>query len=91
MGVYSVCVIGMYNLLCKTFAAQIFLSHQFVLCLASGLLLFSDGPLNPDSQSWNMSDMFRPFQTLLYKIRSVTKQTDFYRVITDAVATSHNI
>ena len=37
----------------------------------SGLLNFADGPLNPDHQSVNMSDMFRPFQTLLYKIRSV--------------------
>ena len=91
MGVYSVCVLLECIPICVKLAAQIFLSHQFVLSLASGLLLFSDGPLNPDSQSWNMSDMFRPFQTLLYKIRSVTKQTDFYRVITDTVATSRNI
>ncbi|KAL8563692.1 hypothetical protein ACOMHN_050520 [Nucella lapillus] len=41
------------------------------LAIVCGLLVFGDGPLNPDNQSLNMSDMFRPFQTLLYKIREL--------------------
>lgn len=41
------------------------------LAIVCGLLVFPDGPLNPDSPSWNMSDMFRPFQTLLFKIREL--------------------
>lgn len=41
------------------------------LAIICGLLIYADGPLNPDSHSWNMSDMFRPFQTLLYKIREL--------------------
>lgn len=35
----------------------------------SGLLIYPEGPLNPDMDPMNMSEMFRPFQTLLYKIR----------------------
>ncbi|GFO05208.1 lateral signaling target protein 2 homolog [Plakobranchus ocellatus] len=37
----------------------------------SGVLIFKDGPLNPDNDPWNISEMFRPFQTLLLKIREL--------------------
>ena len=39
----------------------------------SGLLIYPEGPLNPDMDPMNMSEMFRPFQTLLYKIRYESK------------------
>ena len=39
----------------------------------SGLLIYPEGPLNPDMDPMNMSEMFRPFQTLLYKIRYGSK------------------
>ncbi|XP_060076586.1 lateral signaling target protein 2 homolog [Ylistrum balloti] len=41
------------------------------LAMISGLLVFPEGPLNPDMQSSSMSEMFRPFQTLLLKIREL--------------------
>ncbi|OWF38353.1 lateral signaling target protein 2 homolog [Mizuhopecten yessoensis] len=41
------------------------------LAMISGLLVFPEGPLNPDMQPSNMSEMFRPFQTLLLKIRDL--------------------
>lgn len=41
------------------------------LAMISGLLVFPEGPLNPDMQPSNMSEMFRPFQTLLLKIREL--------------------
>ncbi|XP_046340087.2 lateral signaling target protein 2 homolog [Haliotis rufescens] len=41
------------------------------LAIVSGLVVFREGPLNPDNDPWNMSDMFRPFQTLLFKIREL--------------------
>ncbi len=36
--------------------------------------MYPEGPLNPDKDPVNMSEMFRPFQTLLYKIRLVPVQ-----------------
>lgn len=39
------------------------------LCTCSGLLVYPEGPLNPDLEPSNISEMFRPFQTLLHKIR----------------------
>uniref|UniRef100_A0A2C9JKS4 FYVE-type domain-containing protein n=1 Tax=Biomphalaria glabrata TaxID=6526 RepID=A0A2C9JKS4_BIOGL len=41
------------------------------LAIVSGVLIFKDGPLNPDNDPWNISEMFRPFQTLLLKIREL--------------------
>ncbi|CAL1538984.1 unnamed protein product [Lymnaea stagnalis] len=41
------------------------------LAIVSGVLVFKDGPLNPDNDPWNISEMFRPFQTLLLKIREL--------------------
>ncbi|ELT87597.1 hypothetical protein CAPTEDRAFT_179856 [Capitella teleta] len=41
------------------------------LAIVVGLLVYPEGPLNPDLDPTNMSEMFRPFQTLLYKIRSL--------------------
>lgn len=41
------------------------------LAIVSGVLIFKDGPLNPDNDPWQISEMFRPFQTLLIKIREL--------------------
>lgn len=35
----------------------------------SGLLIYPNGPLNPLCDRLEMSEMFRPFQTLLIKIK----------------------
>lgn len=43
----------------------------FHLWCFSGLLVYPEGPLNPDMDPLSMSEMFRPFQTLLFKIRLV--------------------
>jgi hypothetical protein len=43
-----------------------------MLCfIYSGLLVYPEGPINPDMDPMKMSEMFRPFQMLLYKIRFV--------------------
>lgn len=42
------------------------------LAIVSGLVIFPAGPLNPDTKSHDMSEMFRPFQSLLKRIRYVT-------------------
>ncbi|XP_032523208.2 lateral signaling target protein 2 homolog [Danaus plexippus] len=41
------------------------------LAIVSGLLIYSSGPLSIDRPPEEMSDMFRPFRTLLHKIRSL--------------------
>ncbi|CAH1783192.1 unnamed protein product [Owenia fusiformis] len=41
------------------------------LAIVCGLLVFPEGPLNPDLVPQHMSEMFRPFQTLLFKIREL--------------------
>lgn len=41
------------------------------LAIVSGLLIYSNGPLSIDKSPEEMSDMFRPFRTLLHKIRSL--------------------
>lgn len=41
------------------------------LAVVCGVHIFKDGPLNPDNDPWNISEMFRPFQTLLLKIREL--------------------
>lgn len=35
----------------------------------SGLVVYADGPLNLDRKAEDMSELFRPFHTLLRKIR----------------------
>jgi len=42
-----------------------------MLCSSSGLVIHPEGPLNPDKDPLSISEMFRPFQTLLFKIRYV--------------------
>lgn len=41
------------------------------LAIVSGLIIHPEGPLNPDKDPMSLSEMFRPFQTLLYKIREL--------------------
>lgn len=43
-----------------------------LFCLeCSGLVVYADGPLNLDRKVEDMSELFRPFHTLLRKIRCV--------------------
>ena len=44
----------------------------------SGLLIHPEGPLNPDLDPSNISEMFRPFQTLLQKIRYIYTFNESY-------------
>ncbi|XP_070539752.1 lateral signaling target protein 2 homolog [Ptychodera flava] len=41
------------------------------LAIVCGLLIYPDGPLNCDMEPCEMSEMFRPFHSLLYKIREL--------------------
>ncbi|XP_037504297.1 lateral signaling target protein 2 homolog isoform X2 [Rhipicephalus sanguineus] len=41
------------------------------LAIVAGLVLFSDGPLNVDNDSSSLSELFRPFYSLLCKIREL--------------------
>ncbi|XP_063236770.1 lateral signaling target protein 2 homolog [Bacillus rossius redtenbacheri] len=41
------------------------------LAIVTGLLVFPDGPLSLDQPPYDMSEMFRPFRTLLFKIREL--------------------
>ncbi|KAF4532750.1 hypothetical protein B566_EDAN007717 [Ephemera danica] len=41
------------------------------LAIVSGLLVFPDGPLCLDKPAAEMSEMFRPFQTLLHRVREL--------------------
>ncbi|XP_022098309.1 lateral signaling target protein 2 homolog isoform X2 [Acanthaster planci] len=41
------------------------------LVIVSGLLIFPDGPLNMERDSRNISELFRPFQGLLLKIKEL--------------------
>lgn len=41
------------------------------LAIVAGLLLFPDGPLNVDKDSSSLSELFRPFYSLLCKIREL--------------------
>ncbi|XP_075874209.1 lateral signaling target protein 2 homolog isoform X1 [Nelusetta ayraudi] len=41
------------------------------LAIVCGLVVYSDGPLNLDQKSEDMSELFRPFRTLLKKIRDL--------------------
>ncbi|KAM8917502.1 lateral signaling target protein 2 homolog isoform 2-T2 [Spinachia spinachia] len=41
------------------------------LAIVCGLVVYSEGPLNLDRKSENISELFRPFRTLLKKIRDL--------------------
>ncbi|KAM9355061.1 lateral signaling target protein 2 homolog isoform 3-T3 [Pholidichthys leucotaenia] len=41
------------------------------LAIVCGLIVYSEGPLNLDRKSEDMSELFRPFRTLLKKIRDL--------------------
>ncbi|XP_042893232.1 lateral signaling target protein 2 homolog isoform X2 [Penaeus japonicus] len=41
------------------------------LAIVAGLVMFPDGPLNLDREPRNLSELFRPFRTLLTKIREL--------------------
>ncbi|XP_076367763.1 lateral signaling target protein 2 homolog [Tachypleus tridentatus] len=41
------------------------------LAITCGLLIYPDGPLNVDGDPSEMSELFKPFYTLLYKIREL--------------------
>ncbi|XP_013392994.1 lateral signaling target protein 2 homolog [Lingula anatina] len=41
------------------------------LAIVCGLVIYPDGPLNPLQEPKSMSEMYRPFQTLLLKIREL--------------------
>ncbi|KAK7076547.1 Lateral signaling target protein 2 [Halocaridina rubra] len=41
------------------------------LAIVAGLVIFPEGPLNLDRDSRNLSELFRPFRTLLSKIREL--------------------
>lgn len=44
--------------------------NYWLVCLeCSGLVVYADGPLNLDRKVEDMSELFRPFHTLLRKIR----------------------
>ncbi|NXD34947.1 LST2 protein, partial [Copsychus sechellarum] len=43
------------------------------LAIVCGLVVYSEGPLNLDHKPEDMSELFRPFHTLLRKIRQVIK------------------
>ncbi|NXM80653.1 LST2 protein, partial [Oenanthe oenanthe] len=45
------------------------------LAIVCGLVVYSEGPLNLDHKPEDMSELFRPFHTLLRKIRQVIKIT----------------
>ncbi|XP_059050576.1 lateral signaling target protein 2 homolog [Achroia grisella] len=52
------------------------------LAIVSGLLIYSTGPLSIDNPPDEMSDMFRPFRTLLHKIRSLLWTLDRRELVT---------
>ncbi|XP_067935880.1 lateral signaling target protein 2-like [Watersipora subatra] len=41
------------------------------LAIVTGLVFFPQGPLNPDRRSQDLSELFRPFQSLLKRIREL--------------------
>ncbi|NXQ62665.1 LST2 protein, partial [Anthoscopus minutus] len=45
------------------------------LAIVCGLVVYSEGPLNLDHKPEDMSELFRPFHTLLRKIRQVIKDS----------------
>lgn len=41
------------------------------LAIVCGLIIYPEGPLNPDQTPGDISELFRPFQSLLNRVRSV--------------------
>ncbi|NXO66759.1 LST2 protein, partial [Phainopepla nitens] len=52
------------------------------LAIVCGLVVYSEGPLNLDHKPEDMSELFRPFHTLLRKIRQVIRQ-DLLQTLTE--------
>ncbi|NXV36760.1 LST2 protein, partial [Rissa tridactyla] len=52
------------------------------LAIVCGLVVYSEGPLNLDHKPEDMSELFRPFHTLLRKIRQVI-QWDLLQTLTE--------
>ncbi|NWU49143.1 LST2 protein, partial [Dromas ardeola] len=52
------------------------------LAIVCGLVVYSEGPLNLDHKPEDMSELFRPFHTLLRKIRQV-RQRDLLQTLTE--------
>ncbi|NWT86798.1 LST2 protein, partial [Lanius ludovicianus] len=53
------------------------------LAIVCGLVVYSEGPLNLDHKPEDMSELFRPFHTLLRKIRQVIKDRDLLQTLTE--------
>ncbi|XP_061599632.1 lateral signaling target protein 2 homolog isoform X1 [Cololabis saira] len=52
------------------------------LAIVCGLVVYSEGPLNLDRKSEDMSELFRPFRTLLKKIRDLLQTLTDEELIT---------
>lgn len=52
------------------------------LAIVCGLVVYSEGPLNLDRKSGDMSELFRPFRTLLKKIRDLLQTLTEEELIT---------
>ncbi|XP_067469869.1 lateral signaling target protein 2 homolog [Thunnus thynnus] len=52
------------------------------LAIVCGLVVYSEGPLNLDRKSEDMSELFRPFRTLLKKIRDLLQTLTEKELIT---------
>ncbi|XP_073340263.1 lateral signaling target protein 2 homolog isoform X2 [Pagrus major] len=52
------------------------------LAIVCGLVVYSEGPLNLDQKSEDMSELFRPFRTLLKKIRDLLQTLTDEELIT---------
>ncbi|KAL3049191.1 hypothetical protein OYC64_008630 [Pagothenia borchgrevinki] len=52
------------------------------LAIVCGLVVYSDGPLNLERKSEDMSELFRPFRTLLKKIRDLLQTLSDEELIT---------
>ncbi|NWW20438.1 LST2 protein, partial [Falcunculus frontatus] len=53
------------------------------LAIVCGLVVYSEGPLNLDHKPEDMSELFRPFHTLLRKIRQVINDRDLLQTLTE--------
>uniref|UniRef100_A0A8C2ZEP3 Lateral signaling target protein 2 homolog n=1 Tax=Cyclopterus lumpus TaxID=8103 RepID=A0A8C2ZEP3_CYCLU len=52
------------------------------LAIVCGLVVYSEGPLNLDRKSEDMSELFRPFRTLLKKIRDLLQTLNEEEIMT---------
>ncbi|KAM3870840.1 lateral signaling target protein 2 homolog isoform 2-T2 [Diretmus argenteus] len=52
------------------------------LAIVCGLVVYSEGPLNLDRKSEDMSELFRPFRTLLKKIRDLLQTLNEEELLT---------